>query len=160
MAHHRLGTGGTTARACSRIDDARRLGKDGPEVGTPLYHCRRSGRRELVLPFLRRELRLAFGIAGDAKSFHPDSRPAAAAPLCMSTRPLRTSQLRKRPIASMGGDEVDFEVFPCPPTHGRAFRAAHWHLVPHRSASLGLTGTRPVMLWASNAAHARCRPWG
>ena len=34
---------------------------------------------ELVLPFLRREIRLALGIAGDAKSFHPDSRPAAYA---------------------------------------------------------------------------------
>ena len=29
--------------------------------------------------FLRREIRLALGIAGDAKSFHPDSRPAADA---------------------------------------------------------------------------------
>ena len=49
-----------------------------PEVGTPLSHWRRSGCRGLVLPFLRREIRLALD-AGDAKSFHSDSRPAADA---------------------------------------------------------------------------------
>jgi len=38
----------------------------GPEVGIPLHHRRASSCRELILAFLRRQTRLALGIAGEA----------------------------------------------------------------------------------------------
>jgi hypothetical protein len=38
----------------------------GPEVGIPLCHRRPSGRRGLILAFLRRQTRLALGIAREA----------------------------------------------------------------------------------------------
>jgi Major Facilitator Superfamily len=50
---HRLGGGGTKARACARPNDARSFGDDGSEMGASVYHLRESGRRGLVPAFLR-----------------------------------------------------------------------------------------------------------